>query len=99
MEDEAVVVAVKQTAVLEQSWVLWVAYHVPHGDLAQRVHAEAQRLLKESANGGDADAQALVAFFRLYRDSEEGRVPFRQWPEGVKGHFIVRLPPPGHVVA
>ncbi len=47
----------------------------------------------------DADAQALVAFFRLYRDSEEGRVPFRQWPEGVKGHFIVRLPPPGHVVA
>ena len=52
-------VAVKQTAVLEQSWVLWVAYHVPHGDLAQRVHAEAQRLLKESANGGDADAQAL----------------------------------------
>ncbi len=46
-----------------------------------------------------AAAQALVDFFLLYRDSAEGRVPYRQWPEGVKGHFIVRLPPPGHIVA
>jgi len=46
----------------------------------------------------DAAAEALVEFFLLYRDSEAGQVPFRHWPEGVKGHFIVRMPPPGHVV-
>jgi predicted metal-binding protein len=44
-------------------------------------------------------ADAILAFFRLYRDSEFGSVPYRQWPEGVKGHFIARVPPPGHVVA
>lgn len=43
-------------------------------------------------------AQALVDFFLLYRDSAQGQVPYRQWPDGVKGHFIVRIPPPGHVV-
>jgi hypothetical protein len=26
-------------------------------------------------------------------------VPYRQWPEGVKGHFIVRVPPAGKLVA
>lgn len=45
-----------------------------------------------------AAAEAILAFFQLYRESEFGSVPFRQWPEGVKGHFIVRVPPPGHVV-
>lgn len=46
----------------------------------------------------DAAAEALLDFFLLYRDSAAGQVPFRLWPEGVKGHFIVRTPPPGHVV-
>ena len=34
-----------------------------------------------------------------YAASEEGVVPYRQWPEGVKGHFIVRVPPAGKLVA
>lgn len=46
----------------------------------------------------EAAARALVAFFLLYRDSPHGEVPYGQWPDGVKGHFIVRVPPPGHVV-
>ncbi len=44
-------------------------------------------------------AQAILTFFRLYRDSEFGVVPYAQWPAGVKGHFIVRMPPEGYVTA
>jgi predicted metal-binding protein len=42
-------------------------------------------------------AAAIAAFFELYRQSEFGSVPYREWPDGVKGHFIVRVPPPGFV--
>lgn len=38
------------------------------------------------------DAQAIVAFARLYADSPQGAVAYRDWPEGMKGHFIARLP-------
>jgi predicted metal-binding protein len=47
----------------------------------------------------DEAARAILEYARAYADSAEGQVPFRDWPEGVKGHFIVRVPPPGHVVA
>ena len=39
------------------------------------------------------DAEAITAFARLYADSREGAVPYRDWPEGMKGHFMARLPP------
>jgi predicted metal-binding protein len=39
------------------------------------------------------DAAAIVDYAVLHRDSETGQVPFRQWPQGVKGHFISRQPP------
>ncbi|HEY1073947.1 DUF1636 domain-containing protein [Brevundimonas sp.] len=39
-------------------------------------------------------AQALVAFARLYAASPDGAVAYRNWPEGMKGHFIARLPAP-----
>ncbi len=38
------------------------------------------------------DAQAIIDFACLYAGSPEGAVPYRDWPEGVKGHFIARLP-------
>lgn len=44
-------------------------------------------------------AQALLDYAAAYLASEEGVVPYRQWPEGVKGHFIVRTPPAGKVAA
>ena len=48
----------------------------------------------------DADAaRAILDYARLYAESETGQVPFRQWPAGVKGHFITRTPPAGFVVA
>lgn len=40
-------------------------------------------------------AQAICAWAALHADSETGIVPYRQWPEGVKGHFVTRhLPVP-----
>lgn len=47
----------------------------------------------------DADAaRAILDYARLYAQSETGQVPFRQWPAGVKGHFITRTPPAGYLV-
>jgi predicted metal-binding protein len=42
-------------------------------------------------------ARAILDYAVAHAASEEGRVPFREWPAGVKGHFIVRVPPAGYV--
>ncbi len=42
----------------------------------------------------DSDAaQAIVDYAQMHSDSDTGRVPFREWPLGVKGHFVTRHPP------
>ncbi|HJS12600.1 DUF1636 domain-containing protein [Sphingopyxis sp.] len=47
---------------------------------------------------GDMEsARAILDYAVHYAASEHGRVPFSLWPEGVKGHFITRTPPPGFV--
>jgi predicted metal-binding protein len=47
----------------------------------------------------DAEAaRAILDYATLYADSDTGQVPFKQWPAGVKGHFITRTPPEGFVV-
>jgi predicted metal-binding protein len=38
-------------------------------------------------------ARALLTYAGLYAASEEGRVPFKQCPEPLKGHFLCRVPP------
>lgn len=38
-------------------------------------------------------AQAVVDYAALHAESENGQVPYRQWPQAVKGHFITRHPP------
>lgn len=38
-------------------------------------------------------AAAIVAYARMHAESDNGRVPFREWPQGVKGHFVTRHPP------
>jgi predicted metal-binding protein len=43
-------------------------------------------------------ARAILDYAVAYAASDEGVVPYRQWPEGVKGHFIVRIPPAGRLV-
>lgn len=42
-------------------------------------------------------AAAVIDFFTHYMASAHGVVPYKDWPEGVKGHFIVRIAPDGHV--
>ena len=38
-------------------------------------------------------AEAILAWFDQHGESETGEVPFRQWPDLMRGHFIARLPP------
>ncbi|MEM9047339.1 MAG: DUF1636 domain-containing protein [Pseudomonadota bacterium] len=44
-------------------------------------------------DGTRRDAEAIAAYAALYAQSAVGQVPFRQWPQGVTGHFIARIPP------
>jgi predicted metal-binding protein len=46
-----------------------------------------------------ADASDILAFATAYAATEDGDVPFDQWPKGVLGHFIARIPPPGMLIA
>ena len=40
-------------------------------------------------------AEAIVDYAIKHSQSATGQVPFRDWPQGVKGHFISRhVPPP-----
>lgn len=45
----------------------------------------------------EAAARAILDFAVRHAESDAGRVPYGEWPEGVKGHFLVRVPPPGFV--
>ncbi len=38
-------------------------------------------------------AAAIVDYAAKHAASDGGRVPFREWPQGVKGHFVSRHPP------
>ncbi len=38
-------------------------------------------------------AEAIVGYAELHAQSDSGQVPYRQWPQGVKGHFVTRHPP------
>ncbi len=39
------------------------------------------------------DARAIADYAALHAETASGQVPFRQWPQGVKGHFVSRHPP------
>ena len=38
-------------------------------------------------------AEGIVAYALAHDESDTGQVPFRQWPQAIKGHFITRHPP------
>ena len=42
-------------------------------------------------------ARAILDYAVRHAESEEGVVRYADWPQGVKGHFIVRTPPEGFV--
>lgn len=39
-----------------------------------------------------ASVQTLIDYALLYRVSQTGEVPFKQWPDGVRGKFVARFP-------
>ena len=40
----------------------------------------------------EASARGVVEYAQKHAESETGRVPFKQWPAEVKGHFVARIP-------
>jgi predicted metal-binding protein len=42
-------------------------------------------------------ARSILAYAAAHAASEEGVVRYAEWPEAVKGHFIVRTPPEGYL--
>lgn len=38
-------------------------------------------------------AAGIVGYAALHAESASGQVPFKQWPQAIKGHFITRIPP------
>ena len=38
-------------------------------------------------------AEGIVAYAELHAGQASGVVPYRQWPQAVKGHFVTRHPP------
>lgn len=38
-------------------------------------------------------AEAIVAWAALHAGSATGQVPYKLWPQPVKGHFVTRHPP------
>lgn len=37
-------------------------------------------------------AEAIVQWFDKHGENKTGQVPFREWPDEMRGHFIARLP-------
>lgn len=62
-----------------------------HCNTAVMADGKITYVLGQFAPGPEA-AAAVVDYATLHRDSATGQVPFKQWPQGVKGHFIARLP-------
>jgi predicted metal-binding protein len=40
-----------------------------------------------------AQAEAILAWFDAHGQTQTGEVPFKQWPQAMRGHFIARMPP------
>ena len=38
-------------------------------------------------------ADAIVTYAELHSESDSGQVPYKTWPQAIKGHFITRHPP------
>lgn len=50
--------------------------------------------------GADQEAAAAILDYALqYASSVDGLVPYRDWPDGVKGHFLTRSPPEGYLAS
>lgn len=39
------------------------------------------------------DAEAIILYANLHANSTNGQIPYREWPQAIKGHFVARIPP------
>lgn len=39
------------------------------------------------------DAEGIVSYAKMHAASATGQVPYREWPQAIKGHFVTRHPP------
>ena len=39
------------------------------------------------------DAEAIILYANLHANSTNVQVPYREWPQAIKGHFVARIPP------
>ena len=62
-----------------------------HCNIAIAADKKLSYVLGEFDPSEDA-AQAIVDYALLHAGSDTGQVAFREWPRGVKGHFVARLP-------
>lgn len=67
-----------------------------HCTVMVRAPGKVGYVLGDFAADRDA-ARAILEYATRHAASEEGVVRYAEWPEGVKGHFIVRVPPEGMV--
>ena len=40
-----------------------------------------------------SQAEAILEWFDAHGKTETGEVPFKLWPQAMRGHFIARMPP------
>lgn len=40
----------------------------------------------------DSDADAVLDWCAAHAKTSDGNVPFIEWPQGMRGHFIARIP-------
>lgn len=64
-----------------------------HCNVAVTAQAKLSYVLGEFQPDEDS-ARAIVDYALLHARSDTGQVPFREWPQGVKGHFVARIPTP-----
>lgn len=63
-----------------------------HCNIAIRAKGKLTYVLGRFEPNSDS-AEAIAEFAAGFAASPTGRVPFREWPVGVKGHFVSRVPP------
>lgn len=42
---------------------------------------------------GAGAPESILSWFEAHGATETGEVPFRAWPQAMRGHFIARIPP------
>jgi predicted metal-binding protein len=67
-----------------------------HCSVHVRAPGKVGYVLGDFAPDRDA-AHAILTYAARHAASAEGVVRYAEWPQGVKGHFIVRTPPEGYL--